>query len=57
MRFNITIEQDEDGRFVDECTDPPRCLSEGDAVEEDIRNINEAVVGCLKSQAEDCQER
>ena len=47
MRFNITIEQDEDGRFVAECTDLPGCLSKGDTVEEAISNINEAIVGCL----------
>lgn len=57
MRFNITIEQDEDGRFVAECIDLPGCLSEGDTVEEAIRNINEAIVGCLKSRRKVAGER
>ena len=56
MRFNITIEQDEDGRFVAECTDLPGCLSEGDTVEEAISNINEAIVGCLKSRLKTAEE-
>ena len=50
MRFSITIEKDEEGRYVVECTDLPGCLAEGDTVEEAIRNINEAIVGCLKSK-------
>ena len=56
MRFNIIIEQDEDGRFVAECTDLPGCLSEGDTVEEAISNINEAIVGCLKSRLKTAEE-
>lgn len=56
MRFNITIEQDEEGRFVAECTDLPGCLSEGDTVEEAISNINEAIVGCLKSRLKTAEE-
>ncbi|MEA1944165.1 MAG: type II toxin-antitoxin system HicB family antitoxin [Euryarchaeota archaeon] len=50
MEFNIIIEVDEDGRYVVECTDLPGCLSEGDTLKEAIENINEAIVGCLKSR-------
>lgn len=50
MEFNIVIEVDEDGRYVVECTDLPGCLSEGDTLKEAIENINEAIVGCLKSR-------
>ena len=50
MKFNIIIEVDEDGRYVVECTDLPGCLSEGDTPKEAIENINEAIVGCLKSR-------
>jgi len=56
MRFNITIEQDEDGRFVAECVDLPGCLSEGDTVEAAISNISEAIVGCLKSRLKIAEE-
>ena len=50
MKFNITIEVDEDGRYVAECTDLPGCLSEGETLKEAIRNISEAISGCLKSR-------
>jgi predicted RNase H-like HicB family nuclease len=50
MKFNITIEVDEDGRYVAECTDLPGCLSEGETLKEVIENISEAIIGCLKSR-------
>jgi predicted RNase H-like HicB family nuclease len=50
MKFKITIERDEDGRFVAECLDLPGCLSEGETLEEAPENINEAIIGCLKSR-------
>jgi predicted RNase H-like HicB family nuclease len=56
MRFNITVEKDEDGRFVAECTDLPGCLSEGDTIEEAISNVSEAIVGCLKSRLKTTEE-
>jgi predicted RNase H-like HicB family nuclease len=50
MKFNLVIEIDSDGRYVVECTDLPGCLSEGDTLKEAIENINEAIVGCLRSR-------
>ncbi len=50
MKFHITIERDEDGIYVAECTDLPGCLSEGEIVEEALENISEAIIGCLKSR-------
>ncbi len=50
MKFHITIERDEDGRYVAECTDLPGCLSEGETMEEALENIGEAIIGCLKSR-------
>ncbi len=50
MKFHITIERDEDGRYVAECTDLPGCLSEGETLEEAMENISEAIIGCLKSR-------
>jgi predicted RNase H-like HicB family nuclease len=50
IKFNITIQRDEDGRYVAECTDLPGCLSEGETLEESIENISEAINGCLKSR-------
>jgi predicted RNase H-like HicB family nuclease len=50
MKFHITIERDEVGRYVAECTDLPGCLSEGKTAGEAIENISEAIIGCLKSR-------
>ncbi len=50
MKFSILIEQDEDGRYVVECTDLPGCMTEGETLKEAIENINEAIVGCIKSR-------
>jgi len=50
MKFNITIERDEDGRYVAESTDLPGCLSEGETLEETMENISETIIGCLKSR-------
>jgi predicted RNase H-like HicB family nuclease len=50
MKFSILVEQDEDGRYVVECTDLPGCMTEGETLKEAIENINEAIVGCIKSR-------
>jgi predicted RNase H-like HicB family nuclease len=50
MKFHISIEKDEEGRYVAECTDLPGCLSEGETLDEALKNINEAIIGCLKSR-------
>lgn len=50
MKFHITIERDEDGRYVAECTDLPGCLSEGETMGEAMENISEAIIGCMKSR-------
>ena len=57
MKFKITIERDEDGRFVAECPDLPGCLSEGETLEEALENINEAIIGCLKSRLKTAGEK
>ncbi|MFB3766610.1 MAG: type II toxin-antitoxin system HicB family antitoxin [Methanotrichaceae archaeon] len=57
MKFKITIERDEDGRYVAECPDLPGCLSEGETLEDALENINEAIVGCLKSRLKTAGEK
>ena len=57
MKFNITIERDDEGRYVAECTDLPGCLSEGETLEETVDNISEAIIGCLKSRLKVARER
>jgi predicted RNase H-like HicB family nuclease len=50
MKFNIIIEKDEEGKYIAECTDLPGCLSEGETLVDALENINEAIIGCLKSR-------
>lgn len=56
MKFHLTFERDKDGKYMAQCTDLPGCLSEGDTMEEAVENINEAIVGCLKSRLKICGE-
>ena len=57
MKFTLLIEQDETGRFVVECTDLPGCMTEGRTLDEAIKNINEAIVGCIKSRLKNASEK
>jgi predicted RNase H-like HicB family nuclease len=57
MKLKITIERDEDGRLVAECLDLPGCLSDGETLEEALENINEAIIGCLKSRLKNAGEK
>jgi predicted RNase H-like HicB family nuclease len=41
--FEISVEQDEDGRWAAECPSLPGCATWGRTREEAIRNIREAV--------------
>ena len=49
MRYRILIEQDEDGMFVAECPTLPGCISQGKTRNEAIKNIKDAIKGCLQS--------
>jgi len=49
MKFRITIEQDEDGVFVAECTSLPGCISQGKTRAEALENIQDAIGGYLES--------
>ncbi|MCQ1538003.1 type II toxin-antitoxin system HicB family antitoxin [Methanocalculus taiwanensis] len=56
-RVSILIERDDEGRYVVECIDLPGCMSEGETLEEAIDNINEAIVGCLRSRLRTASEK
>jgi predicted RNase H-like HicB family nuclease len=56
MKFSIIIEKDDDGRYVAECPDLPGCLSEGETLEDALENVNEAIIGCLKSRLKSAGE-
>lgn len=52
MKFNVTLERDEDGIWVAECPAIPGCISQGKTKEEALTNIREAIELCLEVRAE-----
>jgi predicted RNase H-like HicB family nuclease len=52
MKFNVTIDRDEDGVWIVECPSIPGCISQGQTKEEAIENIKDAIVACLQVRAE-----
>ena len=52
MKFNVTIERDEDGIWIVECPSIPGCVTQGATREEGLDNISEAIRLCLQVRAE-----
>lgn len=52
MKFNVTIDRDEDGVWIVECPAIPGCVSQGVTKEEALENIKEAIALCLEVRAE-----
>ena len=52
MKFNVTIERDEDGMWIAECPPIPGCVSQGKTKEQTLDNIKEAIELCLEVRAE-----
>lgn len=52
MKFNVTIERDEDGVWVVECPAIPGCVSQGKTREQALENTKEAIALCLEVRAE-----
>lgn len=52
MKFITTIDRDEDGMFVAECSSIPGCVSQGKTEQEAIENIKDAIKQCLEVRAE-----
>ncbi len=52
MKFQITIDRDEDGVWITECPAIPGCVSQGYTKDEAIKNIHEAIALCLEVRAE-----
>lgn len=47
-RFHVLIEQDEDCGFVGKVIELKGCLSQGDSLDELMKNIKEAIELCLE---------
>ncbi|MBD1825376.1 type II toxin-antitoxin system HicB family antitoxin [Cyanobacteria bacterium FACHB-DQ100] len=52
MRFNVTLDRDEDGVWVVECPSIPGCVSQGQTKQEALENIKDAIAACLQVRAE-----
>jgi len=52
MKFLVTIDRDEDGVYIAECTSIPGCVSQGHTEEEALRNVQDAIRECLEVRAE-----
>lgn len=52
MKFNITLDRDEDGVWISECPSIPGCVSQGKTKEEAVENIKDAIALCLEVRAE-----
>jgi predicted RNase H-like HicB family nuclease len=52
MKFNVTVDRDEDGAWVVECPAIPGCVSQGATKDEALENIKEAIALCLEVRAE-----
>ena len=51
MRFNVTVDRDEDGVWIVECPAIPGCVSQGKTKSEALTNIKEAIALCLEVRA------
>ncbi len=52
MKFQVTLDRDEDGMWVVECPAIPGCISQGRTKEEALINIEDAISLCLQVRAE-----
>ena len=48
MKFNVTIDRDEDGVWIVECPSIPGCVSQGQTKEQALANIQDAIIACLQ---------
>jgi len=52
MKFNITIDRDEDGVWITECPFIPGCVSQGKTKDAALKNIQEDIALCLEVRSE-----
>ena len=52
MKFQVTLDRDEDGVWVAECPAIPGCVSQGDTKGEALKSVREAIRLCLEVRAE-----
>jgi predicted RNase H-like HicB family nuclease len=52
MKFDVTIDRDDDGVWIVECPAIPGCVTQGATKDEALDNIVEAIKLCLEVRAE-----
>ena len=52
MRFQVTLDRDEDRAWIVECPSIPGCVSQGASQNEALENIRGAIALCLEVRAE-----
>jgi predicted RNase H-like HicB family nuclease len=52
IKFQVTIDRDEDGVWIVECPAISGCVSQGDTRAEALRNVEDAIKLCLEVRAE-----
>ncbi len=51
MKFNVTLDRDEDGVWIVEYPSIPGCVSQGQTKDEAVENIKDAIAACLLVRA------
>ena len=52
MKFTVTLDRDEDGAWVAECSAIPGCVSQGTTKAQALENIKDAIKLCLEVRAD-----
>jgi len=52
LKFNVTLDRDEDGVWIIECPAIPGCVSQGQTRDEALVNSEDAIRLCLEVRAE-----
>lgn len=52
MKFQVTIDRDEDGVWIVECPAIPGCVSQGETRAEALKNAKDATKLCVEVRAE-----
>ena len=51
--FHVIIEQDEDGGYIGKVPELQGCLSQGDSLDELMKNMKEAIELCLEVETQE----
>ena len=52
MKFQVTVDRDEDGVWIVECAAIPGCVTQGATRDQALANVQEAIRECLQVRAE-----